>query len=149
MELNKYIEHTLLKQNATRDEVKGFFTSQYDMEEMRQVNRNSIYCDGIENVTEGCLLYTDELIQKVKIRFNVEIPKRVHLSEADTVADLLIEKIINPNIDRCDSLILWLNRWNLNLVYNFQNIVTISDLEPCLIYPIVWVYTSEVIIQRS
>ena len=68
------------------------------MAEMEQVNRNSIYCDGIENVTEGYLLYTDELIQKVKTRFNVDIPKRVHLSEAESVANLLIEKIINPNI---------------------------------------------------
>ena len=68
------------------------------MAEMEQVNRNSIYCDGIENVNEGYLLYTDELIQKVKTRFNVEIPKRVHLSEAESVANLLIEKIINPNI---------------------------------------------------
>lgn len=84
--------------DATGDEVKGFFAPQYDMEEMHQVNRNSIYCDGIENVTEGYLVYTDELIQKVKTRFNVVIPKRVHLSEAESVADLLIEKIINPNI---------------------------------------------------
>jgi hypothetical protein len=84
--------------DATEDDVKGFFTPQYDMGEMHQVNRNSIYCDGIENVTDGCLIYTDELIQKVKDRFNVDIPKRVHLSEANNVADLLIEKIIKPNI---------------------------------------------------
>lgn len=84
--------------DATGDEIKGYFTPQYDMEEMQQVNRNSIYCDGIENVAEGCLFYTDELIQKVKDRFNVEIPKRVHLSEAEKVADLLIEKIITPNV---------------------------------------------------
>ena len=36
----------------------------YTLEEMEQVNRNSIYCDGIENVEDGCLVYTDELIQK-------------------------------------------------------------------------------------
>lgn len=83
---------------ATQDGVKGYFAPQYDMEEMRQVNRNSIYCDGIENVTDGYLIYTDELIQKVRDRFNVDIPKRVHLSEAEEVADLLIEGIIKPNI---------------------------------------------------
>ena len=84
--------------DATGDNVKGYFTPQNDMEEMRQVNRKSIYCDGIENVTDGYLVYTDELIQRVKDRFNVDIPKRVHLSEAEKVADLLIEKIITPNV---------------------------------------------------
>lgn len=84
--------------DATGDDVKGYFSPQYDMEEMHQVNRNSIYCDGIENVTDGYLIYTDELIQKVKDRFNVDIPKKVHLSEAEKVADFLIERIIMPNI---------------------------------------------------
>lgn len=86
--------------DATGEDVKGFFTPQYDMEEMHQVNRNSIYCDGIENVIDGYLIYTDELINKVKERFNVDIPKQVRLSEANEVADLLIEKIITPNISK-------------------------------------------------
>ena len=85
--------------DATGDEVKGYFTPQYDMEEMHQVNRNSIYCDGIENVTDGYLVYTDELIKKVKDRFNVDIPKRVNLSEANKVAELLIDGLIIPNIE--------------------------------------------------
>lgn len=68
------------------------------MEEMEQVNRNSIYCDGIKNIEEGCLIYTDELISKVKSRFNVALPQRVHMNEALDVANLLIEKIIKPNI---------------------------------------------------
>lgn len=84
--------------DATGDEVKAYYTPQYDIAKMHQVNRNSIYCDGIENVEEGCLFYTNELVQKVKDRFNVDIPKRVHLSEAEKVADLLIEKIITPNV---------------------------------------------------
>ena len=84
--------------DATGEQVKGCLTSQYSVEQMEQVNRNSIYCDGIENVKDGCLFYTDELIQKVKNRFNVDIPKRVHLSEAEKVAELLIEKIIRPNL---------------------------------------------------
>ncbi|SEE06426.1 hypothetical protein [Prevotella sp. lc2012] len=83
--------------DAAGDTVKGYFTPQYDMEEMRQVNRKSIYCDGIENVADGYLIYTDELIRKVKDRFKVDIPKRVHLSEAEKVADLLINRIIMVN----------------------------------------------------
>ena len=84
--------------DATGNEVKGYITPQYDIKEMHQVNRNSIYCDGIENVTDGYLIYTDELIQKVKYRFNVDIPKRVRLSESENIANLLIEGLIKPNI---------------------------------------------------
>lgn len=84
--------------DGTSEEVKGYFAPNYSMQQMEQVNKNSIYCDGIEDVTDGCLIYTDELIKKVKDRFNVDIPKRVHLSEAEQVANLLIEGIIKPNI---------------------------------------------------
>lgn len=86
--------------NGTGEEVKGYFYPAYTMQEMEQVNRNSIYCDGIEDVAEGCLVYTDELIQKVKSRFGVEIPKRVPLAEAEKVADLLINGIIMPNVTK-------------------------------------------------
>ena len=84
--------------DATQGDVKGYFYPGYSMEEMGQVNRKSIYCDGIENVESGCLVYTDELIEKVKNRFDVEIPKRVPLSEAGNTASLLIDKIITPNV---------------------------------------------------
>lgn len=80
--------------DATQDKVKGYFYPGYSMGEMEQVNRNSIYCDGIENVEGGCLVYTDELIQRVKNKFNVIIPKIIKLKDAEKVADLLIEKIV-------------------------------------------------------
>jgi hypothetical protein len=84
--------------DATEEQVKGSLMSQYPVEQMEQVNSNSIYCDGIENLEEGFLIYTDELIQKVKEKFNVKIPKKVRLSEAEEVANLLIEEIIKPNV---------------------------------------------------
>ena len=84
--------------DGTGEEVKGYMAPNYTLEEMEQVNRNSIYCDGIENVEDGFLVYTDDLIVKVKDRFSVEIPKRVHLADAEKVADLLIEGIVNPNV---------------------------------------------------
>ena len=65
---------------------------------MEQLNRNSIHCDGIENVSDGYLYYTDELMNKVKERFNVSIPKKVHLSEAEKVANMLINDIIKVNM---------------------------------------------------
>lgn len=84
--------------DGTGDEVRGYMAPDFPLEQMEQVNRNSIRCDGIEDVKDGYLVYTDELIRKVKDRFAVDIPKRVHLSDADTVANLLVEKIILPNI---------------------------------------------------
>lgn len=83
--------------DATNNEVKGYFYPGYPMEEMEQVNRNSIYCDGIENVEDGCLVYSDELLAKVKDRFNVDIPKKIAICELENVANKLIENIIIPN----------------------------------------------------
>ncbi len=84
--------------DASGDDIRGYFYSGYTMEEMEKVNRRSIYLDGIENVEDGYLIYTDELINKVKNKFSLTIPKKVHLSEAENVANLLIEGIINTSV---------------------------------------------------
>ena len=84
--------------DGTGEEVKGYLAPNYPLEQMQQVNRKSIYLDGIENVADGYLIYTDELIQKVKDRFDVIIPKKVLLSEAESVANLLIEGIIRKSM---------------------------------------------------
>ena len=83
--------------DGTGNSVRGYFYPYYSIDEMERVNIKSIYCDGIENVVDGYLVYTDELVQKVKNKFNLEIPPKVHLSEAERVADLLINGIIKPN----------------------------------------------------
>lgn len=80
--------------DGTGEEVTGYMAPDFSLEEMEQVNRNSIYCDGIENVVDGTLFYTDELLEKIKKRFNLEISKKVALSEAETVANNLINKVI-------------------------------------------------------
>lgn len=84
--------------DGTGDEVKGYMAPNYSLEEMTQVNRDSIYFDGIENVEDGYLIYTDELCAKVKERFGVDIPKKVALADAEKTAQLLIDKIITPNV---------------------------------------------------
>ena len=66
--------------------------------DMVRANMESIYLDGIEDVTDGCLIYTDELITKVRNRFHVELPKRVAFADIDAVAEKLISEIINPNL---------------------------------------------------
>ena len=80
--------------DGTSNEVKGYMAPDYPLELMEQVNRNSIYCDGIENVEDGCLIYTDELLEKVKTRFNVDLPKKVFLDEIEAVANKLVSEII-------------------------------------------------------
>lgn len=84
--------------DGTGEDVKGYMVSDYPKEEMERVNRNSIYCDGIENVENGNLIYTDELLKKVKDCFNVTIPKTVSLDNAEEVANLLIDNIIKAKL---------------------------------------------------
>lgn len=66
------------------------------MDEMREANRKSIYCDGIENVTDATLIYTDELVAKVKKAFNVDLPKTVKFADIDETAEFIIKNIIEP-----------------------------------------------------
>ena len=84
--------------DGTGDEVKGYMAPNYSLAEMEQMNRNSIYCDGIEKIEDGCLFYSDELLQKIKKKFNVIIPKKVPLKEVERIADLLIANIVTPNL---------------------------------------------------
>ena len=83
--------------DSTSNEVKGSFCSDYSLDEMEMINRQSIYLDGVENVENGYLIYTDELINKVKMKFNVTIPKKIHLLDAENIANLLIESVIKPS----------------------------------------------------
>lgn len=70
----------------------------FSLDDMRKKNRESIYLDGIENVTEGKLIYTDELIEKVEKKTGEHLPKVVHFNEIEPAAQFLIDKIINKYI---------------------------------------------------
>ena len=83
--------------DATGDDVKGYISTKYPLELMHETNRKSIYHDGIENVTDGKLVYTDELLEKVRKRFGVELPKEVPIDQAESVAQILINDIILPS----------------------------------------------------
>lgn len=73
--------------------------SVFTLTQMRNANRDSICLDGVENVNEEGLTYTDELLGKVKREFSVILPKTFTLAESGTVANTLVEEIINPNKD--------------------------------------------------
>lgn len=82
-----------------RDKAEGHIDeSVFTLDAMRQANRKSIYLDGIENVDDRGLTYTDELLSKVKNEFGVDLPKTFTLDQSHLVADQLINDIIKPNI---------------------------------------------------
>lgn len=73
-----------------------FDESVWSMEEMRNANRRSIYCDGVADVNDGCLHYTPELVSKVKEKFNVDLPEVVAWDDIEYVGKHIIESIIIP-----------------------------------------------------
>lgn len=84
--------------DGTGDEVRAFFDeSAFGIDAMRRKNRESIDLDGIEDVADGVLYYTDELLRKVKKAFGVELVKKVSLEESEKVAEFLIAEIIEKN----------------------------------------------------
>lgn len=76
----------------------GIDDSVFDIAEMRKANRASIALDGIENVENGILTYTDCLLEKVKRVFNVELPKAVPYEKIDETANFIIQNIIDPEM---------------------------------------------------
>lgn len=73
--------------------------SVFTFEEMNKVNRKSMYLDGIEDVKDGILYYTDELIQKARAAFGVEIPKSVEYESIEETAEFIIDRIIIPKTE--------------------------------------------------
>lgn len=70
--------------------------SVFSFEEMNQADRQSMYLDGVEDVREGTLYYTDELIEKAQKAFGVTLPKSVSFGDIEEVAQFIIDKIIIP-----------------------------------------------------
>ncbi len=72
--------------------------SVFTFSEMEEVNRNSMYLDGIEDIKDGILYYTDELVDKSIKKFGVRIPKTVSYKEIETTAEFIINNIIIPQL---------------------------------------------------
>ncbi len=62
-----------------------FDESIFSMSRMRDANRKSIALDGIEDIVDGKLIYTEALIEKVRSTFGVNLPHVVHFTEIDEV----------------------------------------------------------------
>lgn len=74
--------------------------SVFTFERMSQCNRESMYLDGVEKISDGALYYTDELIQKVKSVFGAALPKSVGFDEIEKTSQFLIDEVILPNIHK-------------------------------------------------
>ncbi len=82
-------------------EVKAYIDeSKFTLQEMRDKNRESIYLDGIENVEDGVLYYTDELVEKVQTAFGVTLMKKVAFGEIEAAAQFLITEVIEKQLQR-------------------------------------------------
>lgn len=82
--------------DASDSMVQSYFAEEFSLPDMEVVAKSSLYLDGIEDVKDGMLIYTDAIISKVFNRFKCTLPKFVLLEESTSVAKLLIEQIIVP-----------------------------------------------------
>jgi hypothetical protein len=74
----------------------SIYEKHFSYEDMAENNRLSFYLDGIQEVEAGSLVFTDELLLKVKKAFGCNLPKRVHIDDSEAVADQLIQEILEP-----------------------------------------------------
>lgn len=85
--------------DGTGDKMSAYIDEKYfDLESMRKKNRESIYLDGIKNVENGTLYYTDELVAKCKDAFGVSLMSEVAFDEIEKAAQFLISEVIEKNI---------------------------------------------------
>ena len=81
--------------DGTGTNVKAYIDERYfDLESMRKKNRESIYLDGIKDINNGTLYYTDELIAKCQSVFGVSLMHEVKFEEIEKAAQFLISEII-------------------------------------------------------
>ncbi len=68
----------------------------FSFEEMNKADRESMALDGVENVVDGKLIYTDSLIEKTQKAFGKKLPKEVMFDNIDETAKWIIDEIILP-----------------------------------------------------
>ena len=74
--------------------------SVFSFEEMNKANRLSMALDGVENVVDGKLIYTDELIEKAQKAFGKNLPKEVRYEDIEKTANWIIDEIILPQTEK-------------------------------------------------
>lgn len=81
--------------DGSGQKIKVYICEDYfNIDAMRKKNQESIYLDGIENIANGTLVYTDELVIKIKKAFDVDMMKHISFDEIDSAAKFIIKEII-------------------------------------------------------
>jgi len=83
--------YPLLFQNGEMELDETYFCA----DEMIKVNRGSLACDGIEDINENGIIFTDDVISKMKTVFNLDYPKSVTVEDCERLAILIAEKLKN------------------------------------------------------
>lgn len=85
--------------DGTGENIHTYICEDYfKLDSMIKKNHESIYLDGVEDIKEGVLIYTDELVDKVKNVFGVNLMKTVAFDEIESAADFLIKNIIEKSM---------------------------------------------------
>ena len=74
--------------------------SVFSFEEMNKIDRISMALDGVEDIVDGKLIYTDALIEKAKKAFGKELPKIVAYDDIDKMAKWIIDELILPQREK-------------------------------------------------
>ncbi len=74
--------------------------SVFSFELMNKANRESMALDGVDDVVDGKLVYTDDMVHKVKKAFGVDLPKKVSYENIEKTAKFIIEEIILPQTEK-------------------------------------------------
>ena len=74
--------------------------SVFNFEEMNKADRLSMELDGIEDVIDGKLIYTDALIEKALKAFGKKLPKEVAFNDIDKTEKWIIDEIILPQTEK-------------------------------------------------
>jgi hypothetical protein len=56
------------------------------LEKAEIINKDSLRCDGIDRIENGYITFTDIVINKMKKIFNIEYPKKLHLTDCEGFA---------------------------------------------------------------
>lgn len=81
--------------DGTGAQIKTYIDeSKFSLAEMRQKNAQSIYLDGIEKIEDSALYYTDELLEKVRKAFGVDLTKKVPFDKIGETAAFIVSEII-------------------------------------------------------
>lgn len=72
----------------------------FNFEEMNKADKASMALDGVEDIVDGKLIYTDMLIEKTKKAFGAELPKTVAFEDIEKTAKFIIDEIILPQTEK-------------------------------------------------